>query len=111
MQLGPEFESLQIWEGSPLLRRELLWGPTVVALGFLGVPRGQGGAWPPTEVPEWFSSLLCLQVHVSWHVCISGSARLHIGVPESLCRLPLDLLAGVCFHRCLSLQMPLHVHM
>lgn len=43
------------------------------------------------------------------HPCCS--ACLHMCVSASLRALPLALLACVCFHRCLSLQVPLRTHM
>lgn len=42
------------------------------------------------------------------HPCCS--ACLHMCVSASLRALPLALLACVCFHRCLSLQVPLRTH-
>lgn len=76
---------------------------------------GVGGTRGPTTraFPSCVSTRLCicrvwgcsgLGVHAPLTACV------HMCV-EWLCALPLRLLAGVCFHRCLSLQVPLRTCM
>lgn len=85
-----------------------LWWPWA----FLECPKGRVEPHHPQRFPhggfglQRSSRCLCPSICV-----ISDFACLHIRVPMSLCTPPLDLLAGVYFHRCLSLQMPLHMHM